>query len=60
VRVSVGERVQPGQAIVSLEAMKMEFQLQTPVAATVAEVFVEEGQQVANRQLLVRLDPDAD
>lgn len=60
VRVAVGETVAAGQAIVSLEAMKMEFQLQTPVAATVAEVLVEEGQQVANRQLLVRLDPNPD
>lgn len=59
VRVVVGEQVEAGQAIVSLEAMKMEFQLQTPVPAVVAEVFVEEGQQVANRQLLVRLDPVA-
>ena len=60
IRVAVGEDVAEGATIVSLEAMKMEFQLTTPVPATVREIHVQAGDQVANRQLLVTLEPRAD
>ena len=40
--------------------MKMEFQLQTPVAGTVQAVSVSAGDQVKARQLLVELEPEAD
>ncbi len=60
VAVAAGEQVEAGQAIVVLEAMKMEFQLATPVAGTVSAVHVSPGDQVANRQLLVELDVSAE
>jgi geranyl-CoA carboxylase alpha subunit len=58
VHVQPGDRVEKGQTLAVLEAMKMEFQLALPVAGTVAAVNVEPGSQVKNRQLLitVRLD----
>ena len=57
VHVKVGDVVEKGKTLVALEAMKMEFQLQTPVAGTVEAVSVAAGQQVKNRQLLVQIKP---
>ncbi|MGB1556335.1 MAG: acetyl-CoA carboxylase biotin carboxyl carrier protein subunit, partial [Oceanococcaceae bacterium] len=57
IRVEVGQDVAAGESIVGLEAMKMQFQLTTPVAARVREVHVAAGDQVSNRQLLVTLEP---
>ena len=56
ISVSVGDRVEPGQSIAVLEAMKMEFQLTTPVAGTVRAVSAKAGDQVSNRQLIVELE----
>ncbi|AXQ29620.1 acetyl-CoA carboxylase biotin carboxylase subunit [Solimonas sp. K1W22B-7] len=53
VHVKPGDRVEKGQTLAVLEAMKMEFQLQLPVAGTVESVSVTAGQQVKNRQVLV-------
>ena len=60
VRVAVGDTVEAGTTIAVLEAMKMEFQLKTPVPGTVSQVDVSAGDQVANRQLLVQLEVDQD
>lgn len=57
VHVQPGETVSAGQTVVVLEAMKMEFNLTTPVPGTVESVEVEAGQQVRARQLLVALTP---
>jgi geranyl-CoA carboxylase alpha subunit len=58
VHVKPGDRVEKGQTLAVLEAMKMEFQLQLPVAGTVQTVSVEAGQQVKNRTLLVQVQPE--
>jgi geranyl-CoA carboxylase alpha subunit len=57
VHVKPGEAVSKGQTLVVLEAMKMEFQLSTPVAGTVEAVSIAAGAQVKNRQLLVQVTP---
>ena len=57
VHVRAGDSVEAGQTMVVLEAMKMEFNLTTPVSGTVQSVEVEAGQQVRARQLLVALTP---
>ncbi|HUR41495.1 MAG TPA: acetyl-CoA carboxylase biotin carboxylase subunit [Verrucomicrobiae bacterium] len=57
VHVKPGDTVSKGQTLVVLEAMKMEFQLATPVDGTVAAVSVAAGTQVKGRQLLVQIKP---
>ena len=57
VHVKPGETVKKGQTLVVLEAMKMEFQLATPVDGIVEAVSVAPGHQVKNRQLLVQVAP---
>ena len=52
-----GDAVKKGQTLVVLEAMKMEFQLATPVDGTVESVSVTPGTQVKGRQLLVQVTP---
>ncbi len=59
ISVAIGDSVAPGQAIAVLEAMKMEFQLTTPVAGTVLKVNAQAGDQVSNRQLIIELDVSA-
>ena len=59
VNVKTGERVERGTTLVVLEAMKMEFQLTTPVAGIVDSVSVAAGDQVKGRQLLVQVKADA-
>ncbi len=54
-----GSHVERGQAIVVLEAMKMESTIAAPSAGTVAEVLVQPGQAVKQRQPLLRIDPPA-
>jgi geranyl-CoA carboxylase alpha subunit len=57
IHVKPGERVERGQTLAVLEAMKMEFQLSLPVSGTVETVSVEPGAQVKNRQLLISITP---
>ncbi len=56
VLVAAGDEVAAGQAMLTIEAMKMEHQVVAPSAGTVAEVFVVAGQQLDTGQPLVRID----
>jgi propionyl-CoA carboxylase alpha chain len=56
VLVSVGDTVSAGQPLLTMEAMKMEHQVVSPIAGHVAEVLVESGQQVQSGQALVRIE----
>ncbi len=47
-----GDQVQAGEAILILEAMKMEVQITSPNAGTVVEIPVNVGDQVSNGQTL--------
>lgn len=51
--VEVGQTVEPGQALLTLEAMKMENELRTPTAGTVSEIAAAEGDVVTTGQKLV-------
>jgi len=56
VAVAVGDRVVPGQALVVLEAMKMQNEIQSDREATVRQVHVEVGQAVEGGDPLVELE----
>ncbi|MXX76351.1 MAG: ATP-grasp domain-containing protein [Holophagales bacterium] len=55
----VGDRVESGQLLLVLEAMKMEHRVTAPAPGTVSEFRVAEGEQVGNGELLVVIDEDA-
>jgi acetyl/propionyl-CoA carboxylase alpha subunit len=54
--VAAGDRVQPRQPLVVLEAMKMETPVVSPYEAVVRAVHVAEGDRVAGGTLLVELE----
>jgi biotin carboxyl carrier protein len=53
-----GDAVQPRQAVVVVEAMKMENELRATRAGTVSEMLVREGQSVEAGALLAVVIPD--
>jgi biotin carboxyl carrier protein len=55
--VAEGQQVEVGQALLVMEAMKMEYTLKAQVSGAVKEVRVKEGQQVELSQLLVKIEP---
>jgi geranyl-CoA carboxylase alpha subunit len=54
-----GDCITKGQRIVVLEAMKMQHEICAERAGTIDKVLVKPGDQVATRQLLVELTPEA-
>jgi biotin carboxyl carrier protein len=60
VLVSPGQVVAAGQALVVVEAMKMENDVTAPVAGTVIEVPATEGVAVDGRAVLAVLEPKAE
>ncbi len=59
VLAAVGERVTAGQAILTLEAMKMEHMHAAPVAGTLKALHVATGDQVASHRVVAEIEPDA-
>ena len=55
--VAEGDEVEPGQALVVLEAMKMEHTVTAPEAGVIAEVRCAVGDQVDNGEVLVVVAP---
>jgi len=53
VHVSVGKKVEAGDVLFTLEAMKMENEISSPVSGTAKEVPVKEGQAVNTGDVLV-------
>lgn len=56
VNVSVGDVVTAGQALISIEAMKMENELRSKSAGTVKAILVEAGAAVEKGTILVELE----
>ena len=52
--VSAGDHVKKGQAIVVLEAMKMEIEVKAPKDGIISSIEVSKGQSVANNQVVAR------
>jgi len=60
VAVEVGQRVEAGDPIVAIEAMKMETGISTTVAGKVVEIVTPPARQVEAKDLLVVIEPDAE
>lgn len=58
--VNVGDVVTPGQAVLVMEAMKMEYTLKADIAGEIVTVSCAVGEQVALGKILVRIKPAAD
>ena len=52
--VSAGDHVKKGQAIVVLEAMKMEIEVKAPKDGIIGSIEVSKGQSIANNQVVAR------
>jgi geranyl-CoA carboxylase alpha subunit len=59
IHVQAGARVDKGQPVIVLEAMKLQHQINADIAGTVKSVNVSNGSQVKARHLLVTIEPDA-
>ena len=57
--VAEGDRVEEGQLLLILEAMKMEHRITAPIAGTVSQMRAAVGDQVDNGELLVVLEEEA-
>ena len=55
VKVEVGQAVKAGEAVLVLEAMKMQNELDAPADGVVEEILVAEGQSVETGAVLLRL-----
>ncbi len=52
-----GSVVVPGDVVLVMEAMKMEYSLKSEIAGEIAHVFCEVGEQVVLGKLLVKMEP---
>ncbi|CAA0093922.1 2-oxoglutarate carboxylase large subunit [Zhongshania aliphaticivorans] len=59
VLVAVGDTVTAGQAVLVTEAMKMEAEVQAPIAGKVIEIFVSKGDRVTPGEVLIEIDAGA-
>lgn len=57
VNVQVGEKVKAGDALLVLEAMKMENMIKASAEATVAQVKIKKGDSVEKGQVLIEFQP---
>jgi biotin carboxyl carrier protein len=60
VLTAVGDRVERGQGLVVVSAMKMEMTLKAPYSGTVRAVNTEVGAQVSPGEVLVEIEPDTE
>ncbi|MGB0264718.1 MAG: biotin/lipoyl-containing protein [Candidatus Poseidoniaceae archaeon] len=58
VEVEEGQRVEEGQVILILEAMKMQNEIQAPVSGIVSKVHCSEGEAIEANVPLVVIEPD--
>jgi pyruvate carboxylase len=56
VAIAVGDKVEKGQALMVLEAMKMESTLYAEKSGTVSEIYVHAGSQIETGELLALVD----
>ena len=59
VSVSEGETVSQGQAVLIVEAMKMQSEVHTPIGGVVKKIYVVEGDRVNPDEVLVAVRKDS-
>lgn len=57
VRVEVGQVIEAGQALLVIEAMKMQNEIQAPLAGTVTAIHCEAGERVEQGALVIEYTP---
>ena len=55
--VKKGDVVKAGQAVLVTEAMKMEAEVQAPIAGTVMDIHVAKGDRVTPGEVLIEIEP---
>lgn len=58
VLVSIGQQVKAGDGVLVIEAMKMENEVQAPIAGTVISIFARKGDAVTPDMALVEIQPE--
>jgi len=58
IHAKIGQRVQTGDTLARIEAMKLETRILAPAGGVVAEILCELGSQVAAGDTLIRLESD--
>ena len=53
--VNIGDKVEVGQSVAVIEAMKMENHLTSPVSGTVREINAQKGAEVGTGQIIMRI-----
>ena len=56
IKKSVGEKVEQGESVIILEAMKMENDLKAPASGVIEYIFVTEGSAVEKETILLSID----
>jgi pyruvate carboxylase subunit B len=59
VKVNVGDKVEAGDVVMTIEAMKMQNDVKTPHGGVVKEIMTYQGEVVNNGDLLMVVEPDA-
>jgi pyruvate carboxylase subunit B len=57
VLVQEGDTVTAGQAVLIVEAMKMETEIQACIAGKISGVFVQKGESVNPNEALIEIEP---
>ena len=55
IKVKVGDQVTAGDALIVIEAMKMENEIQAPKAGTVIGIHISKGQSISPDQTLIEI-----
>lgn len=54
-KVKKGDKVNAGDTVVIVEAMKMENEIHSPIDGTVEEIYIKEGDMVNPDEVMIRI-----
>jgi len=58
VKVKIGDRIEAGDSIIVIEAMKMENEIQSPTSGIVVAIHVSKGESVSPDETLLEIQPE--